>query len=165
MSRPNVMSHRAFIALGANLGEREATIHAALDALRETPGIDVTRISSLIENPAVGGPPDAPPFLNGAAELRTSLDPHALLARLLEIERSLGRERHVKWAPRTIDLDLLLYDDCILRTDHLTVPHPLMHQRDFVLIPLAEIAPAVVHPVLGMTIQTLHHLARPAPFP
>jgi 2-amino-4-hydroxy-6-hydroxymethyldihydropteridine diphosphokinase len=147
--------HRAFIAVGANLGDRPGTIRAALDALDRTPGIRVVRVSTLIENPAVGGPENAPPFLNGAAELTTTLDPHALLARLLDVERRLGRERRQKWAPRTIDLDLLLYGDEIIRSDDLTVPHPLMHARDFVLTPLAEIAPDVMHPVLMQTIGNL----------
>jgi 2-amino-4-hydroxy-6-hydroxymethyldihydropteridine diphosphokinase len=147
--------HRAFIAVGANLGDRAATIRAALDALDRTAGVRVVRVSRLIENPAVGGPVGAPPFLNGAAELSTTLDPHALLAALLEIERGLGRERRQKWAPRTIDLDLLLYDDRVIRSEDLTVPHPLMHERDFVLTPLAEIAPDVVHPILRKTVRAL----------
>jgi 2-amino-4-hydroxy-6-hydroxymethyldihydropteridine diphosphokinase len=158
MSRPHEpATHRAFIAVGANLGDREATIRAALDALGRTPGIEVIRTSSLMENPAVGGPEGSPPFLNGAAALATSLQPRELLARLLEIERSLGRERHQKWAPRTIDLDLLLYDDLVLRADELTIPHPLMHERDFVLLPLAEIAADVVHPRLRTSIGELAH--------
>ena len=147
--------HRAFIAIGANLGDRAATIRGALDALRRTKAVRVVRVSRFIENPAVGGPAGAPPFLNGAAELSTTLDPHALLATLLEIERGLGRERRQKWAPRTIDLDLLLYDDVVIRSDDLTVPHPLMHERDFVLTPLAQIAPDVVHPLLQKTVRTL----------
>jgi len=148
------------MALGANLGDREATIRAAIDALSRTTGVEVVRVSTLIENPAVGGPEGSPLFLNGAAELSTTLDPHALLARLLEIERSLGRERRQKWAPRTIDLDLLLYADRVVRSDDLTLPHPLMHERDFVLTPLAEIAANVVHPTLRVTIGELRTRAR-----
>ncbi|MGB7159904.1 MAG: 2-amino-4-hydroxy-6-hydroxymethyldihydropteridine diphosphokinase [Tepidisphaeraceae bacterium] len=152
--------HRAFIAIGANLGDREATIRAALDGLSRTEEIDVVRVSTLIETPAVGGPAGSPPFLNGAAELSTTLDPHALLARLLEVERSLGRERRQKWAPRTIDLDLLLYDDRVIHSYDLTLPHPLLHERDFVLIPLAQLAADVTHPTLHVTIGELRSRLR-----
>jgi 2-amino-4-hydroxy-6-hydroxymethyldihydropteridine diphosphokinase len=136
----------AYIALGANLGDRRANILAALAQLKSTPGINVTKISTLIENPAVGGPADSPPFLNAAAELLTSLTPTALLDALLAVEQSLGRTRDVKWGPRAIDLDLLLYADQTVNTPGLTIPHPLMHQRRFVLEPLAKIAPDAVHP-------------------
>jgi 2-amino-4-hydroxy-6-hydroxymethyldihydropteridine diphosphokinase len=145
----------AHIALGANLGDRRANLERAIELLRATPGVEVTKVSALIENPAVGGPPDSPPFLNGAAELETTLSPQGLLARLLEIEHTLGRERREKWGPRLIDLDLLLYGDQVLSIDGLTIPHPLMHTRRFVTEPLAEIAPDVVHPVLRRAIREL----------
>ncbi len=145
----------AHIALGANLGDRQANILAALRALEHAPGINVAKVSTLMENPAVGGPADSPPFLNAAAELVTSLSPEDLLLAMLEIERSLGRHRAEKWGPRTIDLDLLLYEDRILHADHLTIPHPRMHQRAFVLMPLAQIAPEFIHPVLKKTIAQL----------
>src|SRR3954452_1611863 len=103
-----MLTQTAYIALGANLGDREANIAAAIEALGRMPGTRVVRISKLIENPAVGGPADSPAFLNGVAKVETSLSPHELLVRLLEIERSLGRERRTKWEPRTIDLDLIL---------------------------------------------------------
>jgi len=145
----------AYIALGANVGHRERNIRAALDKLGTTDGVQVVRVSSLIENPAVGGPPDSPPFLNGAVEVSTSLSPAALLERLLEIEREIGRVRREKWGPRPIDLDLLLCGDQVLATPGLTLPHPLMHQRRFVLEPLAQIAPQVIHPQLKRTIGQL----------
>ena len=149
----------AYIALGANVGDRGANIRAALEQLSATPGIRVIRVSNLMENPAVGMGDDAAPFLNAAAELETTLAAHALLGRLLETERGLGRQRSTKWAPRTIDLDLLLYGQEILSSQELIVPHPLMHERRFVLQPLAEIAANVVHPTLQMSIQgLLEHL-------
>ena len=145
----------AYVAIGANLGDRPANIAAAVAALRGTTGILITKQSKLIENPAVGGPPDSPAFLNGVIEIKTTLLPHALLARFLEVEKSLGRQRAIKWAPRAIDLDLILYGDEIVDTPELKVPHPLMHERRFVLEPLAEIAPDVVHPILRRPVRKL----------
>jgi 2-amino-4-hydroxy-6-hydroxymethyldihydropteridine diphosphokinase len=144
-----------YIALGSNLGDRAANIESAIAKLRQTSGIEVICVSSSLENPAVGGPEDSPPFLNAAAEIRTTVAAHALLKRLLEIERELGRTRRDKWEPRVIDLDLLLYGDQILSSQELIVPHPLMHERRFVLEPLAEIAPNAVHPALQMSIAGL----------
>jgi 2-amino-4-hydroxy-6-hydroxymethyldihydropteridine diphosphokinase len=145
----------AFIALGANLGDREATMRAAANEIAATPGIFDFRLSPLLEFAAVGGPPNSPPFLNAAAELRTDLSPQLLLARLLEIEAQFGRQRHEKWGPRTIDLDLLLYGDLIIDEPGLTVPHPRMQERRFVLEPLAALTPQVRHPVSGLTIAQL----------
>jgi 2-amino-4-hydroxy-6-hydroxymethyldihydropteridine diphosphokinase len=144
-----------YVGLGSNLGDREANLRKALALLVETPHVYVRRISSFIENPAVGGPEDSPDFLNAAVELTTTLSPHALMKRLLEIERDMGRNRQAKWEPRTIDLDLLLFGDQIISDDALIVPHPLMHERKFVIQPLAEIAPNVVHPTLETSISML----------
>ena len=146
---------RAYVALGANLGERDAKIAAAVRMIEETPGIAVTRLSSLLENPALGGPAESPSFLNAVAEIDTTLGPRELLGRLLEIERQLGRVREQKWEPRVIDLDLILYGNEIIRSPALTVPHPLMHERRFVLEPLAQIAPDVMHPILGKSASEL----------
>ncbi len=137
------------------MGDRSANIAAALEQLNLGEGTRVIALSSLMENDAVGGPADSPGFLNGAAKLETTLGSHALLHRLLQVERNLGRVRRTKWEPRPIDLDLLLYGQQIISSQELVVPHPLMHERLFVLKPLAEIAVDVVHPMLQMTIGGL----------
>jgi len=145
----------AYIGLGANLGDRQADIRRACDLLRQTDGILSLKLSSLHETEPVGGPPGQGPYLNAAARVETDLDASALLAVLLDIEARLGRQRSEKWGPRTIDLDLLLFDDQVIDMPGLTVPHPRMHERRFVLEPLAEIAADVIHPALRMTIQQL----------
>ena len=145
----------AYVALGSNLGDRAAALHDAVARLSAAPGVAVTRVSSFLENPAVGGPAGSPPFLNAVAEVRTALAPAALLDRLLEVERAMGRERRERWGPRTIDLDLVLFGDAVIDLPDLTVPHPRMHERAFVLEPLAEIAPDAVHPVLKRTAHEL----------
>lgn len=145
----------AYLGVGSNLGDRQANLRRALALLIETPQLEVRRISAFLENPAVGGPENAPDFLNAAVEVQTSLSASALMKRLLEIEQQMGRMRREKWEPRVIDLDLLLYGNTILSTSNLIVPHPMMHERRFVLQPLAEIAPKAVHPVLNVTIEDL----------
>lgn len=144
----------AHISLGSNLGDRAANIARALQQLANE-RTAVLRVSRLIENPAVGMPAGSPPFLNGAAELATELSPRQLLERLFTVEHALGRTRGEGWQPRTIDLDLLLYNSQIVCERGLVVPHPHLHRRDFVLKPLAEIAPEVVHPILRKTIDEL----------
>ena len=146
---------RAYVALGSNLGDREATIRAALEALAAAPGVRVAAVSSLIETDPVGVV-DQPRFLNGAAALETSLDPRALLDLLLAVERRFGREREGVPAqgPRTLDLDLLLYGDARIHEPGLELPHPRLHERAFVLVPLAQLDPSVEVPGKG-DIQTL----------
>jgi len=133
----------AYVGLGANLGDREATIRAAVAAL---PG--VSAVSTLRETDPVGFT-DQPRFLNGVAALETELAPRELLDVLLEVERRLGRERRERWGPRTIDLDLLLYGGETLDEPGLTVPHPRLHERRFALEPLAELDPELVVPGRG----------------
>jgi len=145
---------RAHIGLGSNLGDREAVMRSALEALGKTGYIRVVRVSAFRETAPVGGPPQ-PPYLNAAAELETDLPPREILEKLLEIEKKLGRVRGERWGPRVIDLDLLLCEDAVINEPDLIVPHPRMHERRFVLEPLAEIAPDAVHPVLSRTMKEL----------
>jgi 2-amino-4-hydroxy-6-hydroxymethyldihydropteridine diphosphokinase len=140
---------RAYIALGANLGDREATIRQAIEALAADPEIEVVAVSALRETDPVGYL-DQPRFLNGAAELETELPPRALLERLLAIEASLGRTREgPPMGPRTIDLDLLLHGGAVMDEPGLELPHPRLHERRFALEPLAELAPGLEIPGRG----------------
>lgn len=141
--------------MGSNLGPREKNITAALAALETTREIEVVRVSSLYETDAIGGPAEQEKYLNAVAEIGTTLPADRLLSVCQRIENSLGRRRELRWGPRTIDLDILLFDDEIHATAQLTIPHPLMHERRFVLEPLAEIAPGATHPALEQTAQDL----------
>jgi 2-amino-4-hydroxy-6-hydroxymethyldihydropteridine diphosphokinase len=140
---------RAYVGLGANLGDRERTLRAAVDALAAEDGIEVTAVSALRDTDPVGVG-DQPRFLNGAAELETTLTARKLLEALLAVEQQFGRVRVPgEHGPRTLDLDLLLYGDAELSEPGLTVPHPRLHERLFVLEPLAELAPGLVVPGRG----------------
>lgn len=142
---------RACIGLGGNIGDVAATLRSALEALHALPDTRVARASRVYRTPAWGVEAQ-PDFLNSAALLETGLEPHALLDGLLRIEREHGRERAAdgaRWGPRTLDLDLLLYGDATIDAPGLSVPHPQMHARAFVLVPLAEIAPDAQVPGRG----------------
>jgi len=146
---------KAFVGLGSNLGEREVTLRAAIGRLRGLPDVEVIQVSSFRDTEPVG-PVDQPRFLNGAVELETGLTPRALLGALLELERAFGRDRSAEppHGPRTLDLDLLLYGAETIDEPLLNVPHPRLHERRFVLEPLAELDPDLEVPGQG-PVQTL----------
>ena len=144
---------KTYIGLGSNLGEREAQIRLALDDLARLPSSQLVRASSLYDSEPVGDA-DQPNFLNAVAEVETELTARQLLWNLLLIERRLGRTRSRRWGPRTIDLDLLLYGPLIIDEPELQVPHPELTRRSFVLVPLVELDPLLVHPVTGETLIT-----------
>ena len=144
-----------YIGLGSNLGERRENIHQAIASLKAVDSIEIKKGSSLYETEPEGVE-DQPHFLNCALEAETSLDSGDLLTVLKDVEKKMGRIRVRKWGPRVIDLDILLYEDLVMKETGLEIPHPLLHERLFVLAPLSEIAPAVVHPVLGKSILDLY---------
>ena len=144
---------KTYIGLGSNLGEREAQIRLALDDLARLPGSRLVRASSLYDSEPLGDV-EQPNFLNAVAELETELTPRQLLWNLQLIERRLGRTRTRRWGPRTIDLDLLLYGPLVVEEPDLQIPHAEMTRRSFVLVPLVELDPLLVHPVTGETLIT-----------
>lgn len=146
----------AYVGIGANLGDREAACRRAVHALGAEPGLQVTAVSSLYETEPWGHAAQ-PLFLNCAAEIHTTCDVNAFFSALQRTEQRLHKHTAGHWGPRTIDIDLLLFGDTIVQTPGLQVPHSLMHRRRFVLVPLLEIAPQLVHPVL---LQPLSRLVR-----
>jgi 2-amino-4-hydroxy-6-hydroxymethyldihydropteridine diphosphokinase len=146
-----------YVALGANLGDREATFSSVIAAFEHEPDLRLLAASRVFETPPLG-PPGQRPYLNAVVAMRAWLAPVELLRRLQGIETALGRDRGpdaVRWGPRTIDLDLLFYGERCITLPELEVPHPRAHERAFVLLPLAEVAPALVHPTLGRSIAEL----------
>ncbi|CAD5373848.1 2-amino-4-hydroxy-6-hydroxymethyldihydropteridinepyrophosphokinase [Rubrivivax sp. A210] len=141
------MAERVFIGLGANLGDARATLEAAITQLAALPATELVAASACYRSTPVDA--QGPDFVNAVAELHTALEPLALLAALQAIEAAHGRERPYRNAPRTLDLDLLLYGQRLVDEPSLTVPHPRLHERAFALVPLIELAPGFVHPRLG----------------
>ncbi|HJU10605.1 MAG TPA: 2-amino-4-hydroxy-6-hydroxymethyldihydropteridine diphosphokinase [Candidatus Binataceae bacterium] len=156
------MPHRAFVGLGTNLGDRAANYRQAIQRISKLPETRIVRHSSIYETEPVGDAGGL--FLNGVVELETAMSPDDLMRRLLAIEHAMGRKRSVErkkigphrtYQPRTIDLDLLFFDSEVIRSPSLIVPHPRLHERRFVLAPMAELAPALIHPDLNISISEL----------
>ncbi|HSK43098.1 MAG TPA: 2-amino-4-hydroxy-6-hydroxymethyldihydropteridine diphosphokinase [Candidatus Binatia bacterium] len=147
------MKKLVYLSLGSNLGDRDKYLREAISRLRQL-GV-ISQISAFYETQPVEVQNDQPWFLNCALAMETELMPLEFLSRMLAVEQSMGRTRTEPKGPRTIDVDILLFGDDVLDTPELTVPHPAMHQRRFVLEPLAEIAPVLVHPVLKRTVREL----------
>ena len=150
--------HRAVLALGGNLGQRLENLQSAVDALVDTPAVEVVSISPIYETEPFGGPPDAedamdlshqPKFLNAVAVVATDLTPLTLLDRALAIEQALHRQREGRWSARTIDVDIIAYDTLVTHNSRLTVPHPQAHLRAFVLVPWNDLEPGAVLPGWG----------------
>lgn len=149
------VSRTALVALGSNLGDRLETCRAAVDALDATDGIAVAAVSPIFETAPVGGPAGQDAYYNAAVALRTTREPLGLLGLLQAIEAQHKRAREVHWGPRTLDLDLLFLEDAVWDDARLTLPHPRLHERRFVLAPLARIAPDQRHPVIGQTVAEM----------
>ena len=143
--------HQVFVGLGSNMGDRKAYLDRAVKAAGDLPLCRLVQVTEYLETPA-WGKTNQPDFLNAVMELETLLTPGELLKKLSDIENANGRVREERWGPRTLDLDILLYDDELVETDFLCIPHMRMHQRAFVLEPLSRIAPYKRHPVYGKTV-------------
>jgi len=146
------MTHIVYIALGTNLGDRLANLRAAIAGLAQD--VTVLAESHIYETPPWGYE-DQPSFLNMVVKAETDLEPGALLGFLKQLEVDLGREKSVRWGPRLIDLDILFYDDLVIESPPLVIPHPRLHERGFVLVPLADVAAEFIHPVLGKRVWEL----------
>jgi len=146
--------HTVYLSIGSNIGEKEQFLKNAIEKLDNDPNIKVTKVSKFIETEPYGNV-EQDKFLNGCLEIKTLLTPSELLKKINEIEKEEGRIRTLHWGPRTLDIDILLYDNETVYTEDLKIPHIDMHNRMFVLEPLCEIAPFVIHPVLGKSVMRL----------
>jgi len=152
------MSVIAYLSLGSNVGDSHTNLKHALQGLDQSEGVTVTRASSIYETDPVGVT-DQDPFLNSVLEVRTILSAQSLLQMCLKIEEELGRKRVIRWGPRIIDLDVILYNNnSVVQSESLVIPHPRMHERSFVLIPLLEINSTLIHPVLNQPIKEIQAL-------
>lgn len=149
-----------YIGIGSNMGDRQAHCKDAIEKLKDK-GIVIKKASSMYETKP-WGLEEQSDFINMTVEAETGLSPEKLLKTLKEVEKEIGRKKTVRWGPRIIDLDILFYDDIVINIEHLQIPHPLLHKRDFVLFPLSEIAPDKVHPVLKKNIRQLKEEFRSA---
>jgi 2-amino-4-hydroxy-6-hydroxymethyldihydropteridine diphosphokinase len=147
--------HKAFIALGSNLGDKRKNIEIAIEKIKEK-GIKILKVSSIIETEPYGYK-DQDSFLNAVCLVETSLDAFSLLRVLLNIEEEMGRKRIFKWGPRNIDLDIIFYDDLVIESEELIIPHPDAHNRTFVMGPISEIEPDFVHPVLKRKVIDIYN--------
>ena len=145
---------RVFLGLGSNLGDRVETIRKAMEMISKIPGVSASSSSSLYETEPVGIS-DQPMFVNAVLEIETDLSPEELFSKLKDIESELGRTETIRWGPRIIDIDILLFGDRVIEERDLTIPHPEMTKRGFVLVPLCEIAPEIKHPKLKKTIREI----------
>jgi len=148
------------LAFGANLGNPRLQIFDAWDRIGQISEVQRQCLSSFYETKPVGGPENQPDFLNAAGLVRTELTPERLLDEILGIEAAMGRLRTEHWGPRLIDIDILLFGDCVIQTEQLTIPHPRMHERSFVLDPAAEIVPDMTHPLLGKSVVELQQMRK-----
>ena len=156
---------RCLVGCGSNVGKRRDFLDRAVELLRFMPGVTLVSVSRYRDTRPIGGPPGQGVFLNSACLIETDLAPHDLLGMLAAVENTLHRERGERWGPRTVDLDLLLYDDVVLDTESLTLPHPRMVTRRFVLEPCVEIAPDLVHPLAACTLESLlESISSPHPY-
>lgn len=149
--------HTAYVAIGSNMGDKEENLNSAIELINSAAFNEVIKVSKFYETKPVGYL-EQDNFLNGALEVKTLLSPRKLMQFLLEKEEDLKRERIIKWGPRTIDLDILLYDNLITCEEEIIIPHPRMHERLFVLKPLSDIAPYIMHPILNKRIIELSNM-------